>query len=127
MCRECILRHMPWKVVRLELAESSEFPRGSAGRSYLIRLPLDGDGTLDYVNLEAEPTRATVRRFWPNQPDMHGTVVRTPSGLAIEYEARGADSPQPCILDANRFQIGDNVTMTGPNGNKRNFRVVSLL
>ncbi len=117
---------MPWKVVCLELAASSEFPRGSAGRSYLIRLPLDDDGILDLVTLEAEPARATVRRFWSNQPDMHGAVVRTPSGLAIEYEARGDERPPASILDANRFQIGDKVVMTGPRGNYRNFRVVGL-
>ena len=117
---------MPWKVVRLELAASSEFPRGSAGRSYLIRLPLDGDGMLDLANLEAEPARATVRRFWPNQPDMHGAVVRTPSGLAIKYEARGDERPLACVLEGNRFQIGDKVVMTGPHGNHRSFRVVGL-
>ncbi len=120
------MRPMPWKVVRLELAADSEFPRGSAGRSYLIRLPLGGDGTIDYPNLEAEPGRATARRFWPSQPDMIGTIVRTATGLAIKYEARGDVVPHLCRLDAHRFQPDDKVVMTGPNGNKRQFRVAGL-
>lgn len=117
---------MAWRVVRLELAADSEFPRGSAGRSYIIRLPLRGDGTIDYANLEAEPGRATVRRFWPNQPDLIGTIVRTATGLAIKYEARGDDRPHLCSLDAHRFRPDDKVVMTGPNGNKRQFRVAGL-
>lgn len=117
---------MPWKVVRLELAASSEYPRGSAGRSYLIRLPLGDDGMLDVASLEAEPMRATVRRFWSNQPDMHGTIVRTPSGLAVEYEGCGDNSPQLCALNADRFQTGNMVVMKGPHGTKRRFRVTDV-
>ena len=48
--RICFVRFnaatMKWKVIRLELASNWEFPKGSAGRSYLIRLPLTDDGAI---------------------------------------------------------------------------------
>lgn len=118
--------HMPWKVVRLELAANSEFPKGSAGRSYLVRLPLNDDGTINYVNLEAERAHATVRRFWSNQPDLFGTLVRTSTGIAVQFEEGGYSSTQLCTIDANRFLIDDKVMMIGPYGNKRQFRVANI-
>jgi hypothetical protein len=117
---------MSWKIIRLELAPTSEFPRGSAGRSYRIRLPLTDDGMIDLFKLEAEPARATARRFWPNQADMLGTIVQTPSGLFIQFESFGNNSPQLCKIDADNFRLGDKLVMTGPNGKKRKFRVASL-
>jgi hypothetical protein len=119
---------MKWKVIRLELASNGEFPRGSAGRTYLIRLPLNEDGQIDAGTLDAQPARATVRRYWANQADRLGYLVRTPAGYAIRYEANGhGDSdPQLFRFNAEAIRIGEQIALTELDGRELQFRVASL-
>ncbi len=128
---------MKWKVIRLELASSWQFPRGSAGRSYLIRLPLTDDGAIDAATLESQPARATVRRYWPNQADMLGYVVHTPTGYAIRYEMNGAKEkgnaesnghhePRLFQFGADAIKIGQEIFLTEPDGHKMRFRIASM-
>jgi hypothetical protein len=128
---------MNWKVIRLELASSWEFPRGSAGRSYLIRLPLTEDGLIDTKTLESQPARATVRRHWPNEADMLGYLVRTPLGYAIRYEMSGAElngtlppnGPHEGRLlqfGADAIKVGEQMFLTEPNGRRLRFRIAGM-
>ncbi|HXG80923.1 MAG TPA: hypothetical protein VNJ05_03895, partial [Sphingomicrobium sp.] len=119
---------MTWKMIRLELASSWQFPRGSAGRSYLIRLPLTDDGVIDRAALESQPDRATVRRYWPNQADMVGHLLRTATGYAIQYEMNGAGGgiggaapngrPGDGLFQfgADAIKIGEEILLTEPDG-----------
>jgi hypothetical protein len=128
---------MKWKVIRLELASNWEFPRGSAGRSYLIRLPLNEDGAIDTDTLESQPARATVRRYWPNQADMVGYLVHTPMGYAIRYEINGTklnggaqangNSDQRLFqFGADDFKIGQEIFLTEPDGHQARFRIAGM-
>jgi len=122
---------MQWKVIRLELASSWEFPKGSAGRSYLIRLPLTEDGAIDRDTLELQPARATVRRHWPNQADMLGHLVRTQMGYAIRYEANcrsGNDAHDSALFQfgADAIKVGEQIFLAEPDGRQLNFRIASM-
>lgn len=127
---------MMWKTVRLELASSWQFPRGSAGRSYLIRLPLTESGQIDAALLEAQPMRATVRRYWPNEADMVGSLVHTPTGFAIRYEKNGAarlngrangSGEQPLFeFGADAIKVGEELILTEPDGHQVRYRVANL-
>ena len=123
---------MNWRLIRLELASSWEFPRGSAGRSYLIRLPLTDNGAIDTETLEQQPARATVRRHWPNQADMLGYLVRTSMGYAIRYETNGHfvanDDDQPTLFQfgAEEVRIGEQIFLAEPDGSRLRFRIASL-
>ena len=117
---------MTWKVIRLELASSWEFPRGSVGRTYLIRLPLTDDGKIDPASLDAQPTYATVRRYWPNEADMVGSFVRTPLGFAIRYEMNGNGKPRLFDFGAEAIKVGEQIMLTEPDGRELQFRVASL-
>ena len=122
---------MKWKIIRLELASSWEFPKGSAGRSYLIRLPLTDEGAIDTAMLEQHPAHATVRRYWPNQADMLGYLVRTPMGYAIRYEANGhtpANDDEPALFQfgADSVRVGEQIFLAEPDGRQLRFRVASL-
>src|SRR3546814_9571358 len=64
---------MSWTTIRLELARTPAFPNGSAARSYVLRLPLGSGGLIDEREYRIHPELATARRFWPNEPDRHGT------------------------------------------------------
>jgi hypothetical protein len=119
---------MKWKMIRLELASNGEFPRGSAGRAYLIRLPLTDDGAIDAGTLESQPKRATVRRYWSNQADKLGYIVRTPRGYAIRYEANGHGETDQKLFSfgAEAIRIGEQVVLTEVDDRELPFRVAGI-
>ena len=127
---------MNWKVIRLELASSWEFPRGSVGRSYLIRLPLTENGAIDNATLDSQPGRATVRRHWSNEADMLGYLVRTPMGYAIRYETNGArqhrsgtkgpNDQRLLQFGADAIEVGEQIFLTEPDGRNLCFRVAGM-
>lgn len=114
---------MSWKTVRLELARTKEFPNGSAGRAYLLRLPLDDRGLIDESQLHKNPERATVRRHWPNEPDRNGYLVRKGRGWAFSYAVGDKDDEDIFHLESHPFRQGDYVTITETDGEKLPFKV----
>ena len=117
---------MTWKNIRLELARTKEFPEGSASRTYLLRLPIDDDGLIDEEERRAFPARATVRRFWPNEADMSGYVIRTPRGWAFSYKLGEDDDEAIFHLESHRMRVGEYITLTEPDGRQYPFRVVRV-
>jgi hypothetical protein len=129
---------MKWKVIRLELASSWQFPRGSAGRSYLIRMPLTDAGAIDSAALQAQPSRATVRRYWPNEADMVGHLVQAGAGYGIRYEmngsaarrngceANGHADPRLFPFGADAIRVGEEMFLTEPDGHQVRYRIASL-
>ena len=128
-----ILRHadfdqdfgMNWKTIRLELAGTREFPSGSAGRAFLLRLPLHDDGSIDDAEVAHRPSRATVRRFWASEPDSSGRIVRCPSG----WECRCGHHSNEHVafhLPAQPLRLGEQIVMTDACGCELPFRVASM-
>ena len=116
---------MNWKRIRLELAGTREFPKGSAGRAFLLRLPLGDDGSIDESEMVKRPSRATVRRFWASEPDRSGRIVRCPSGWECRCGQRGYET-LAFHLTAQPLRLGEQVTMTGPDGSELPFRVANM-
>jgi hypothetical protein len=122
-------RHVPsvnWKSIRLELARTKDYPEGSVSRAYLLRLPLNEEGFIDERALGSSPALATVHRFWPNEPDMSGYVIRTPAGWAISYEPGEEDDEVVFHLETHPIRLGEYLTLTEPDGSRLPFRVASL-
>ena len=117
---------MSWKIIRLELASSGDFPRGSVGRSYLIRLPLTNGGAIDDAQLGLEPDRATVRRFWASEPDRTGQFMRDPTGYAIKDESGGLGLTRFVQFLDDAIHLGGQVMMTEPDGSEMSFRVAAV-
>lgn len=117
---------MTWYSLRLELARTAEFPNGSPSRCYLLRLPIDAEGLIEEQALKAEPARATVRRFWPNQADLSGYVIRTPRGWAFSYRPGEDDDETVFHLETHRLRLGEYITLTEPDGEQLPFRVANL-
>ena len=117
---------MTWYLIRLELARTQDFPEGSASRFYLLRLPLADGGALDVEALRADPGRATVRRFWPNQPDLSGYVIATDGGWAFSYRAGPEDDERIFHLESHPLQLGEYITLTEPDGDRLPFRIADL-
>jgi hypothetical protein len=117
---------MTWYSVRLELARTPDFPNGSASRCYLLRVPIGADGLLERAELDADPARATVRRFWPNQPDLSGYVIRSPRGWAFSYRLGEEDDETVFHLETHKLKLGEYITLTEPDGEQLPFRVATL-
>jgi len=115
---------MAWRLVRLELASSGDYPRGSVGRSYLIRLPLTHGGSIDDVQLRQQPNRATVRRHWANEPDSAGYFARIAAGYAIK--ADGVDDSRLLRFNDSGIEPGALAVMTEPDGSEMSFRIASI-
>lgn len=115
-----------WKSIRLELAGTPEFPLGSASRAYMLHLPLREDGTVDEQAFGANPAMASFRRFWPNEPDRSGLIVRAGRGWALSFQpvAIGNGTSLPIRMD--RLLPGDAVTIDKHGRGAWRFRVVDL-
>ena len=68
----------------------------------------------------------SVRRFWPNQPDLSGYVLRTSNGWAFSYAPGEADDEALFHLETHPMSLGAYVTLTEPDGERLPFRVANL-
>jgi len=114
---------MNWKTIRLELAGTREFPAGSVGRAFLLRLPLQEDGWISEDEIAKNPSRATVRRFWASDPDRTGHIVRSEGSWALIDGMDGAPSYR---LPSQPIRLGELVIMTTPDGSELPFRVAGM-
>jgi hypothetical protein len=91
-------------------------------------LPLTDDGAIDAGTLESQPKRATVRRYWSNQADKLGYIVRTPRGYAIRYEANGHGETDQKLFSfgAEAIRIGEQVVLTEVDDRELPFRVAGI-
>jgi hypothetical protein len=116
---------MIWKSIRLELAGTADYPRGSPSRVYLLRLPLGANGEIDRQAVRQHPRLATVRRFWPSEPDRTGYLTAAGSGFEITYdmslpeEGRGR-------LESEILRLGDSVALIEADGTRIPLRVAAL-
>jgi hypothetical protein len=116
---------MNWKTIRLELAGTREFPSGSAGRAFLLRLPLDEDGSINEAELAQRPSRATVRRFWASEPDCSGRITRRDDGWDLSCSERHDDGFY-FHLPPQQILPGGQIVMTTPDGTRLTFRVANM-
>ena len=115
---------MPWKSIRLELACTDDFPDGSASRSYTFRLPLGDEALIDAKAIERAPALATAHRYWPNERDRFGYVIRTAHGWAVRFET--GDESLLFELDHRPVKESKILVMEEPDGARRPFRIVSV-
>lgn len=110
----------------MELACAPQFPLGSPHRCYLLHLPLGECGFIDEDLVDAAPRHATVRRFWPSQPDLRGHVVRAGDGWAFAYEQQDQGSEVLFHMDTTPIFVGECMTLTEPDGERLPFRVTAV-
>jgi hypothetical protein len=90
----------------------------------MLRVPLGDDGLIDSKAIAERPARATVRRFWPNEPDQTGYLVRNGKGWAFSYAEGEEDDEKLYHLEAHPLLVGGYVTLNEPDGASYPFRVV---
>jgi hypothetical protein len=118
--------HSDWKIIRLELARTPEFPEGSPSHAILLRLPLNGDALIDGSEVARNPAMATVIRSWPDQPDQHGYVIRSGTKWAFSYAIGEEDDENLFHLEEHPLREGEYLTLTEPDGERLPFRVARI-
>lgn len=118
------LNHMNnWKNIRLELAQSPEFPKGSVSRAYLLRLPLDDNDLVDEGALLNGPRLATVRRHWSTDPDEAGLIQKVDGTWAMRCNG----TPTRMLsLEGRPIRLGQEVSVIEPDGAVLAFRIASI-
>ena len=121
---------MTLKKVRLELARDREHPEGSKRHGYEFVGPLDEEGRLDPVLWKKYRERCRVRRFWQNEDDELGHLVRKPGGhWAFHYDINGDadDDESGYRLGNHKFAVGEYVSIREHEDDvMRTFRVVRV-
>ena len=112
---------MNWKTIRLELAGTAGFPNGSVSRGYLIRVPLDDNGSIDEAKLLQRPQKAMVRRFWSTEPDETGRVVRVADKWVLQ-----CNGERLLPIQHPSFKIGEEIAVIEPDGTPLPFRIASI-
>lgn len=116
---------MTWTTIRLELARTRGFPNGSPAHAYVLRLPLTQEGIIDRQEFDARPELATVRRFWPGEPERSGYIIHKGGGWAFSYAVGEEDDEAIFHLESHPLRIGDYLTLTEPDGDKWPYQVKS--
>ena len=92
----------------------------------MLCVPLDANDRIDEAALAQHPKMATVRRFWPNEADRSGYLVRNERGLAIAFESAEADGESLVHLESGMVRLGECLSLRKPDGRIVPFRVVSV-
>ncbi|MEE9587216.1 MAG: hypothetical protein V3V97_04240 [Hyphomicrobiaceae bacterium] len=120
---------MSMKAIRLELARDHDFPNGSRECGYVFVAPLDDNGRIDATAWKSNRERCRVRRFWNNQPEEVGHLVRKPGGSwAFHYDIDGDedDDETGYRFGAHAFRPGEYVSIKEHDDTLRTFRVVTV-
>ncbi len=116
---------MALKQIRLELARTAEHPEGSNEDGYEFLAPLGADGHIDTAAWRDVREACSVRRFWHDEDDQHGILIRTAGNHWAFSYAPGEEDDEPITRFASHaFKEGEYVTVTEHDGVARPFRVV---
>lgn len=114
---------MNWRSIRLELGSTGEFPAGSVGRAFLLKLPLDDFDIVDGDALATNPGRAGVRRHWSTEPDERGQIVASGENWAMRCPGK---PDRVFRLDGTPIRLGQHVSVVEPDGTVLPLKVASI-
>ena len=116
--------NMTWKTVRLELARTAGFPKGSVGRTYILRVPLSDGGLIDAEKIALNPSRATARRFWTPEPDQFCRIEQADGHWL--FRCNGQYGESVFRMPDVPIRLEQEVLIEEPDGSTNPFRVASI-
>jgi len=121
-----------FKRIRLNLARSPEFPRGSSRHGYEFVAPLDSNAHIDVEQWRAHRDHCRVRRFWEGEDDEIGLLVHKPGGAeharwVFDYDPDAEDDDESGYrFGAHAFRPGEYVSIRGDDGEMHTFQVTTV-
>jgi len=116
--------------VRMELARDPEHPAGSHDRGYDFIAPIDSNGHISADAWHLLRDRCRVKRFWADEGDEVGHIVRKPGGSwAFHYDIHGDPTHDEVgyRFDAHVFKPGEYVSIREHDGVLRTFFVKAVV
>lgn len=118
---------MSWQHIRLNLGRTATFPDGSNTHGYDIVAPITNDGSLDEAAWRKDKKRSRIRRFWHGEPDEVGNLIHTRHRTWAFSYAPGEDDDEVIFhLETHKFNVGEYITITEPDGEAMPFKIVAL-
>ena len=115
------------KKIVLHLARTKEFPDGSVAHGYDFNAPLDDAGQFDIEAWEKHKDDCTVHRFWGNEGEERGHLIRTRGGRWAFSYAPGPDDDEPIFkFLEHTLKEGEYISITEHDGVTRPFRITSI-
>jgi hypothetical protein len=117
-----------FRQIRLELAREPGHPGGSNATGYDLIAPLDQDDRLSPDVWRKHKEQCRVHRFREGEDDEVGRLSRRPGGAwYFDYDdSRPDDDEAGHRLGAERFVIGEYVSIRDEHGHMHTYRVVSV-
>jgi len=111
--------------VRLELAVNPDYENGSDKCGYMLQLPLTEDYFIDEAAYEKHAERFKVTRYWENEPERSGRLVRKwKHTWHLEYTN---NEIEPIFqLDKERLVLGEFIDIRDHGNRMHVFKIVSL-
>jgi hypothetical protein len=122
----------PWKLIRLELARSREFPQGSSRHGYEFVAPLRSDGHIDPDLWKARREACWVKRFWAGEEERVGKLVHKPGGSEharwiFDYDETADDDDEAGYrFGSHAFVPGEYVSIRDTDDELHTFSVASV-
>lgn len=115
-------------VVKLRLAREKGHPLGDLNQGYDIVMPLDRDDQIIPDLWRKHRDLCRVRRFRRGEEDKHGLLARRPGGSwYLDYDRNDrADDENAFRFNAERFTVGEYVSIREDDDTLRTFQIVSV-
>jgi hypothetical protein len=120
---------MSLKNITLELARDRDFPNGSAEHGYRFTAPLDATGHIDPEEWRKHRKYCRVVRFWGDEEDEVGHLIRKPGGSwAFHYDIHGDEDDDEAgyRFGKESFNPGEYVSIKDHDGHMRTFKVIMV-
>ena len=120
-------RLMSLHQIVLELARDPDFPQGSPRHGYRFVAPITDDGHIDPEGWKEQRDRCRVVRFWGDEEEETGHLVRKPGGSwAFHYDIHGdADSDETGYrFGTHIFKPGEYLSIKEHDDEMRTFKVI---
>src|SRR5690606_11468843 len=113
-------------MITLELAREPEHPHSDREHGYLLRLPLDAEGSIDSAAYRKNPGLCSVTRQRPDEERRAGRVCRGPGGRwGFDYDDATSNDDEACFrLSEEMFVLGEYVSIREYDGKLLTFQVV---
>ena len=112
--------------IRLELARTPEFPKGSPKHGYELVAPLTKDEHIHEKNVIEVKHRCPAVEFWGGELPEEGVFRRTGTGWQFDTVTEAAKDDEPFDIDRHLLSPTTYITIRSRDGVQRPFRVVSI-
>jgi hypothetical protein len=117
-----------FRQIRLELAREPGHPEGSSNSGYDLLAPLDANDRLSAEVWRKHKDACRVHRFREGEDDAVGHLARRAGGSwYFDYDTGSdADDEAAFRLGAERFILGEYVSVANEDGDMHTYRVVTV-